>query len=50
MTFAMEHSVVSAFLFDCGEKDLSTFISNLDGLREYAYLQIANAQPMIKRN
>ena len=41
MTFAMEHSVVSAFLFDCGEKDLSTFISNLDGLREYAYLQIA---------
>lgn len=35
------YSVVSTFLFACNEKTLSTFISNLDCLREYAYQQIA---------
>lgn len=35
------YSDVSSFLFDCDEKNLSAFISNLDGLQEYAYLQIA---------
>lgn len=34
------YSTISGFLFECSEKDLSTFISNLDGLREYAYKQI----------
>lgn len=35
------YSVVSSFLFGCSEQDLSTFISNLDGLREYAYVKVA---------
>lgn len=46
-TFVLTHkrwlySIVSSFLFDCSEQDVSTFISNLDGLRDYAYLQVAN--------
>ncbi|MDO5401353.1 MAG: hypothetical protein Q4F17_10335 [Eubacteriales bacterium] len=36
------YSAVSSFLFDCSEQDVSTFISNLDGLRDYAYLQVAS--------
>lgn len=39
------YSTVSTFLFACDEKTLSTFISNLDGLREYAYQQIALCSP-----
>lgn len=39
------YSTVSTFLFDCNEQDVSTFISNLDGLRDYAYLQVANCVP-----
>ena len=39
------YSVVSTFLFACDEQTLSTFISNLDGLREYAYQQIALCHP-----
>jgi hypothetical protein len=49
-TFISKHkrwlySTVSTFLFDCDEQDLSTFISNLDGLREYAYQQISLCSP-----
>ena len=49
-TFILKHgrwlySTVSSFLFDCNEQDVSTFISNLDGLRDYAYLQIARCDP-----
>ena len=49
-TFVLTHkrwlySIVSSFLFDCSEQDVSTFISNLDGLRDYAYLQVANCSP-----
>lgn len=39
------YSTVSTFLFSCDEQTLSTFISNLDGLREYAYQQIALCAP-----
>lgn len=39
------YSTVSAFLFACDEQALSAFISNLDGLREYAYQQIALCAP-----
>lgn len=39
------YSAVSTFLFACDEQVLSTFISNLDGLREYAYCQVALCLP-----
>ena len=49
-TYILKHgrwlySTVSTTLFACDEQDLSTFISNLDGLREYAYQQIALCAP-----
>lgn len=49
-TFILKHkrwlySTISSFLFDCNEQNVSTFISNLDGLRDYAYLQIADCDP-----
>lgn len=37
------YSTVSSFLFDCDDKGVSTFISNLDGLRDYAYQQEASS-------
>lgn len=43
------YSIVSSFLFDCTEQDVSTFISNLDELRDYAYQQIAQCDPNEKK-
>lgn len=42
------YSTISSFLFDCSEQDVSTFISNLDGLRDYAYLQVSLCDPSDK--
>lgn len=47
VVFLMTHkrwlySDVSSYLFACSEKELSNYISNLDQLQEYAYLQLAN--------
>lgn len=35
------YSDVSSFLFECSEQTISTFISNLDILREYAYCRLS---------